>query len=211
LTYASSHIVETILVSAHESGKKISVIIADANPKFEGKTLLKRLVSHGIPCTYVLLTALSYVMRKPTKCLLGAHGLCNNGSVVSRTGSAVVAMIAHNLHVPVLICSETHKFHERVQLDAICFNELEDANALLTHGPRLENWKDAPNLRILNLAYDLIPIEYVDVIVTEVGLVPPTSVPVILRETQQKIQDSNRYDFFKGIKTKDKPKDVKPK
>lgn len=62
-------------------------IIVDANPKFEGKTLLARLLAHGIPCTYVLLTAISYVIRKPTKCLLGAHGLLSNGSVVGRTGT----------------------------------------------------------------------------------------------------------------------------
>lgn len=53
----------------------------------------------------------------------------------------------------------------------------------------MEGWKQSKNLRVLNLAYDVIPIEYVSVIVTEVGLVPPTSVPVILREAQQKLED----------------------
>lgn len=55
--------------------------------------------------------------------------------------------------------------------------------------PNLEGWKQTPTLRVLNLAYDVIPIEYVSVVVTEVGLVPPTSVPVILREAQQKLDD----------------------
>jgi translation initiation factor eIF-2B subunit delta len=40
-------------------------------------------------------------------------------------------MMAHHNHIPVLVCCETHKFYERVQLDAICNNELEDADSLL--------------------------------------------------------------------------------
>ena len=39
-----------------------------------------------------------------------------------------------------------------------------------------------PRLRLLNLAYDVTPAEYVTMIVTEVGMLPPTSVPVVLRE-----------------------------
>ncbi len=42
-----------------------------------------------------------------------------------------MAMMAHQGHIPVLVCAETHKFHERVQLDVICINELEDADGLL--------------------------------------------------------------------------------
>jgi translation initiation factor eIF-2B subunit delta len=188
LTYGSSFIIQNILLTAHNAGTKFTVIIVDSNPKFEGKTLLGRLVEAGIPCTYILITALSFVINDCKKCFLGAHGLLSNGSVVSRTGSAVVAMMAHNHHIPVLICSETHKFHDRVQLDAICNNELENPDDLISVGSTkaIEDWRENPELTILNLAYDLIPMEFVDVVVTEVGLIPPTSVPVVLREAQQK-------------------------
>jgi translation initiation factor eIF-2B subunit delta len=37
-------------------------------------------------------------------------------------------------------------------------------------------------LAVLNLVYDVMPIEFITLIVTEFGLIPPTSVPVILRE-----------------------------
>lgn len=46
----------------------------------------------------------------------------------------------------------------------------------------LANWSSLPRLRLLNLKYDLMPSEYVTLVVTEFGMVPPTSVPVILRE-----------------------------
>lgn len=46
----------------------------------------------------------------------------------------------------------------------------------------LKNWKDIPHLNILNIMYDLTPPEYIDKVVTELGSLPPSSVPVILRE-----------------------------
>lgn len=46
----------------------------------------------------------------------------------------------------------------------------------------LANWKDSPSLNILNIMYDLTPPEYIQKIITEVGALPPSSVPVILRE-----------------------------
>jgi translation initiation factor eIF-2B subunit delta len=39
-----------------------------------------------------------------------------------------------------------------------------------------------PRLQLLNVNYDLTPIHNVSAILTEVGLIPPTSVPVLLRE-----------------------------
>jgi translation initiation factor 2B subunit (eIF-2B alpha/beta/delta family) len=48
----------------------------------------------------------------------------SNGTVMGRAGSASVAMAAHALSKPVLICCESYKFHERVQLDSITHNEV---------------------------------------------------------------------------------------
>jgi len=192
LVYAASYIVERILCRAHVMGKSFSVIVVDANPKYEGRTLLNKLVSHGIRCTYALLTAVSYLIKEVSKVFLGAHSLLSNGAVVSRTGSAVVAMMAHANNVPVLVACETFKFHERAQLDSICWNELENPDDLLSSpmhsqtATQLQGWKDINKLILLNLAYDLTPMDHVSVVVTEVGLIPPTSVPVVIREANHK-------------------------
>ena len=86
--------------------------------------LFRRLLARGINCTYAQINAISYVMQEATKVYLGAASVLSNGTVYSRVGSACVAMVAHAFLIPVLICCETYKFHERVQLDSICFNEL---------------------------------------------------------------------------------------
>lgn len=49
----------------------------------------------------------------------------------------------------------------------------------------LRDSQEIPRLGLLNLKYDAMPAEYISMIVTEYGMIPPTSVPVILREQQQ--------------------------
>lgn len=124
LTYGSSSAVEMILLHAHELGKQFRVVIVDSRPKLEGQMLLRRLVRKGISCTYTHINAVSYVMHEVTRVFLGAASILSNGTVYSRVGTACVAMVAHQFRVPVLICCEAYKFHERVQIDSICSNEL---------------------------------------------------------------------------------------
>ncbi|EGD92261.1 hypothetical protein H112_00159 [Trichophyton rubrum D6] len=45
----------------------------------------------------------------------------------------------------------------------------------------LENWREMPNLQLLNIMHDLTPAEYVDMVVTEMGSLPPSAVPVVHR------------------------------
>lgn len=52
----------------------------------------------------------------------------------------------------------------------------------------LAPWKEIPRLALLNLKYDAMPSEYVTMVVTEFGMIPPSSVPVILREYSESAQ-----------------------
>ncbi|KAF9349445.1 hypothetical protein BGX26_012257 [Mortierella sp. AD094] len=211
LTYARSSVVQDLLLAAHAKGIKFKVIVVDSRPRFEGKQLLRALASAGVPCTYVLLTAIGHVMREVSKVILGAHSLLSNGALYSRAGTAVVAMSAHERKIPVIVCCETYKFSDRVQLDSFVQNEIGNPDELVNdhnnnyghsstrchdsvHGSGngtaasaansgvLSGWKESRDLKLLNLLYDLTPSEFVTVVITEVGLIPCTSVPVILRE-----------------------------
>uniref|UniRef100_K3WT83 Translation initiation factor eIF2B subunit delta n=1 Tax=Globisporangium ultimum (strain ATCC 200006 / CBS 805.95 / DAOM BR144) TaxID=431595 RepID=K3WT83_GLOUD len=196
LTYARSNVVEMILKEAHELRKiNFRVIVVDSRPHYEGKKLVKSLADTGLPCTYIHINALSYIMRDVTKVLLGASAFMSNGVAVGRVGTAMVAITARDANIPVLFCCETYKFSDRVQLDSITHNELRDPDELIsscsTEKSRqrsggsshvLSDWRDIPNLKLLNLVYDVTPIEYVSMVVTELGMIPPTSIPAILRE-----------------------------
>ena len=59
-----SSLVESILVAAQQAKRgSFRVIIVDSRPGVEGRQLAATLSAEGVPCTYVLLTAISYIMR----------------------------------------------------------------------------------------------------------------------------------------------------
>ncbi|KAH8356301.1 hypothetical protein KR200_006550, partial [Drosophila serrata] len=182
LTFACSSLIQFICEEAKRRQVSFRVIVVDSRPGCEGQDMLRRLHAYGIPCTYVLINAVGYVMAEATKVLLGAHALLANGYVMARTGTAQVALVANANNVPVLVCCETHKFSERFQTDAIVYNELSDPNQLVRGDKcQLINWATKGKLMPLNLNYDITPPELVNAVVTEVAILPCTSVPVILR------------------------------
>ncbi|XP_037002549.2 translation initiation factor eIF-2B subunit delta isoform X4 [Artibeus jamaicensis] len=163
LVYGCSSLVSRILQEAWAEGRQFRVVVVDSRPWLEGKHMLRCLVS---------------------KVLLGAHALLANGSVMSRVGTAQLALVARAHNVPVLVCCETYKFCERVQTDAFVSNELDDPDDLLCKRGEhvaLANWQNHLSLRLLNLVYDVTPPELVDLVITELGMIPCSSVPVVLR------------------------------
>ncbi len=175
-------------------------VIVDSRPMMEGRELLKALAEHGIQCTYCMLPAVAYVMKDVTKVILGASAMMSNGTALSRTGTAVVAMMGHSQRIPIIFCCETYKFCERVQLDAIVSNEVADPNDLVVRNADpskvllggtvrkvasnkdLQGHEEFKSLSLLNISYDLTPQEFITVVVTDVGMIPTTSVPVIIKE-----------------------------
>ena len=213
LVFGRSEVVNRLLLDAHAE-TNFRVIVVDSRPFLEGRDTLQIFSRAGISCTYILLNALSYLMmREVTKVFLGASALMSNGSVLSRVGTACVALLAQSNHIPVLVCCETYKICNRVQLESITGNELGDANEIACTdcervGPSnrwsgenertkemLDDWINQPNLKLLNLSYDLTPSDFVTGVVTEVGILPPTSVAVLLREMSPQ---ENNDSAFKG-------------
>ncbi|CAI5965221.1 unnamed protein product [Closterium sp. NIES-65] len=205
LTFGWSELVLEVLLSAARAGHRFRAIVVDSRPHLEGKEMVRRLLAGGISCLYLRLNAASYIMKDVTRVFLGAAAVLANGAAYARVGTAAVAMMAHAQRVPVLVCCESSKFHERVQLDSITHNEIGDPQVLISTGVSplspvsplpsdapeaseaaeaapLQHWQSTANLRPLNIQFDLTPADYITGIVTEIGVVPTSSVPVILRE-----------------------------
>lgn len=184
LTYAKSSIVQQTLVEAFRQGKKFRVIVVDSRPLFEGKNLARALATIGLQVQYALTTTISHAIKDVTKVFLGAHAMMSNGRLYSRVGTAIVAMTAKEADIPVIVCCESIKFTDRVALDSIVMNEVAPPDELILQGvssSHLAKWRDIPNLQLLNLMYDLTPAQYITLVITEYGSLPPSSVPVVHR------------------------------
>lgn len=187
LVFGSSSVVAKTLNDAKKKGIQFTVTVVDARPKLSGRDMLDKLVSYGINCTYLLITAISQVMPRITKVLCGANGIFSNGYVMGTIGFASVAMIAKSRNVPVIVCCEVYKFSDHVQTDAFVKNELGDPRDILT--PHDEKYKkpilpqlwDKQCLKALNLTYDVTPPEYISMVITELGQFPSLSVPAVIR------------------------------
>lgn len=63
-------------------------------------------------------------------------------------------------------------------------SEDEDGNSKPRKG--LQGWRDQPNLQLLNVMYDVTPAHYLDMVITELGSLPPSAVPVVHRMSDEK-------------------------
>ncbi|KAK6433796.1 hypothetical protein LTR95_010025 [Oleoguttula sp. CCFEE 5521] len=196
LTYAKSSLVEKTLVEAHEAGTQFRVICVDSRPLYEGKNLARTLGRRGIEVEYTPLSGIAHAMKDATLVLLGARSMLSNGRLVSRVGTASVALHASHCDVPVIVLCESVKFTGKVALDSVVLNEiappeellLPDTSPTTTDGDEegakvktLADWRDIAGLQILNLMYDVTPAEYIRMVICEYGSLPPSSVPVVHR------------------------------
>ena len=191
VTFGLSSVVSNTLLEAHTRGTRFHTVVVDSAPMFEGRELLQRLTDAGMECSYTLLSGTSYAMRRATKVVLGAHAMLCNGVMMGRAGTALVATAAHAARVPVIACCESYKFLDRAQLDSIELNQLGNPDAVLTHSAAADFFlkpaahRPDSQMTVLNPLYDMTPIEYITAVRCEFGIIPATSVPVIVREFRQ--------------------------
>jgi translation initiation factor eIF-2B subunit delta len=87
----------------------------------------------------------------------------------------MVASLARQRGLPVIVACESYKFCEKVQLDAIVFNELGSAQELAgsATGYLGAEDKDAAgeslSYHVINVRYDLTPLGNISAIATETG------------------------------------------
>ena len=178
LTHCHSTAAVSILVKAYKSGKDIKVISTETRPRFQGRITAKILSSYGIPVTMIVDSAARFVMNRVDKVVVGSDAIAANGAVVNKIGTSMIALAAHEARVRVLVAAETYKFSPETMLGGLITIEERDKSEVVP----LEYLKENPNINVLNPAFDITPPEYVDIIVTERGVIPPQAAIVILME-----------------------------
>ncbi|RUS70082.1 hypothetical protein EGW08_022157 [Elysia chlorotica] len=209
LVYAASSLICQVLKMAHSKGKKFRVIVVEGRPRTEGKSMLRFLVRCGIPCSYMYIGSATHAMGEATKVFLGAAAMFSIGDMHSRTGNSMIAALAQSYNIPVLVCCETYKFTDKVQLhhadsnlhargrDIIDKGRHNRPSVLSTapgdskdvSGSSSSNSNTALTPNLLNLMYDVTKSRHITVLVTELGMLPCTSVPVVLRKQEDLVAE----------------------
>jgi ribose 1,5-bisphosphate isomerase len=187
LTHCNSKAALGVIKTAHADGKDIKVYATESRPWRQGLLTVKDLAAAGVPTTLIIDSAVRWIMKEIDVVLVGADTICSNGALINKIGTSQVALAADEARVPFIVCAETYKFSPKTVHGEMVEIEERDASEIID--PRLL----PPKVMVKNPVFDATPAEYIDSIVTEIGLISPyAAYEVIVKELgQESIFEAN--------------------
>ncbi|MDO9550578.1 MAG: ribose 1,5-bisphosphate isomerase [Methanoregula sp.] len=178
LTHCNSEVALGCIIEAHRSGKEIEVFATEVRPRNQGLITIRTLNDAGIKTNFIVDSAVRSFINDIDLVIVGADAVTVNGAVVNKIGTSQVAHSAHEARVNVLVAAETYKFAPRTIIGEMIQIEERAAGEVLPD----EVARTLPHVTVRNPAFDVTPAEYIDLIVTEQGAIPPQMAYVIIKE-----------------------------
>ena len=178
LTHCNSEAALGCIIEAHRSGKDIEVFATEVRPRNQGLITIRTLNDVGIKTNFIVDSAVRSFIHEVNLVIVGADAVTVNGAVVNKIGTSQIAHTAHEARVNVVVAAETYKFAPRTIIGELITIEERDGNEILAD----EISQTLPHVKVRNPAFDVTPAEYIDLIVTEAGAIPPQMAYTIIRE-----------------------------
>jgi ribose 1,5-bisphosphate isomerase len=166
LTHCNSSLAVETINRAHADGKDIKAYNTESRPWRQGLITARQLSAAGVDTTLIIDSAVRYVMPEMDCVVVGADAIASNGAVVNKIGTSQIALCAHEARVPFMVCAETNKFSPRTLYGELV--EIEERDVL-----EVVDEQDIGTAKVFNPVFDFTRPEYVDVIVTELGILSP--------------------------------------
>jgi len=164
MTHCHSSVVTAILIEAKNQGKEFKVINTETQPRLQGRKTAKELLDAGIEVIHVVDSAMRWAVNhfEVDLILIGADSITSEGTVLNKIGSRLLALVAHEEHVPFYVASPLLKYNPQTSFGILEKIEMRDSQ---------EIWENAPKgLTILNPAFETVSRRYIDGLLTEAGL-----------------------------------------
>lgn len=178
MTHCNSSAAISIIAQAHKEGKNIRVIATESRPRWQGHLTVKQLDGYGIKTSLIVDSAVRYFMKDVDIVVMGADAVTVNGSVINKIGTSQIALCAHEARKNVVIAAETYKFSPRSLFGDLIEIEERSSSEVIND----EKLKEFTYVSVKNPAFDVTPREYIDLICTEVGAIPPEMAYIIIKE-----------------------------
>ena len=178
LTHCNSSAAISIIMRAWEAGKKLKVFVTESRPRYQGRITAKALGKAGIPVTLIVDSAARFYMAKIDKVISGADAIAANGAVVNKIGTSQLALAAHESRTRFFVAAETYQFSPETLFGELVAIEERNSNEVIPDNVL----KRMRNVEVRNPVFDITPPEYIDLIVTERGIIPPQGALYIMRE-----------------------------
>jgi ribose 1,5-bisphosphate isomerase len=178
LTHCNSEVALGCIIEAHRSGKDIEVFATEVRPRNQGHITIRTLNDAGIRTNFIVDSAVRSFINDVDLVIVGADAVTVNGAVVNKIGTSQVAHTAKEARVNMIVTAETYKFAPRTVIGELIRIEERSPDEVLPDALA----RTLPNVKVRNPAFDVTPAEYIDLIVTEAGAIPPQMAYVIIRE-----------------------------
>jgi len=178
MTHCHSTAALRVIKTAHRMGKSIRVIVTETRPLYQGLITAEELEKEGIPFTLIIDGAARFLMKKVDKVVVGADAVAANGAVVNKIGTSIIALAAHEARTLLFVAAETYKFSPETLVGELV--KIEERPPEEVVSPEVfKRWRYGS---VRNPAFDVTPPEYIDLIITEKGIIPPQAAFTIIRD-----------------------------
>ncbi len=175
MTHCNSQCALSVIKTAFKQGKHIKVFVTESRPAKQGLISARELSKAGIPTTLIVDSAVRHFIREIDKVIVGADSIAANGAVINKVGTSQIALAAHEARVLFFVAAESYKFHPGTLVGGLIEIEERDPKEIIDP-------KKLPRVKIRNPVFDVTPPEYIDLIITERGIIPPSAAYTVLQE-----------------------------
>lgn len=177
MTHCNSSAALSVIKSAFNAGKDIEVIATESRPRYQGHLTVKQLTDEGIPTTLIVDSAVRFFIESVDYVVVGADTIAANGALINKIGTSQIALSAKEARVPFMVAAETYKFSPKTLFGELV--EIEERDIKEVVPPEIMELK---GLKVKNPAFDVTPRDYIDVIITEIGTIPPEMAYLVIKE-----------------------------
>ena len=178
LTHCNSEAALACLIEARRSGKEFTVFATEVRPRNQGLLTIRVLNEAGIKTNFIVDSAVRSFINDVDLVITGADAVTVNGAVVNKIGTSQIALAAYEARTNFVVAAETYKFAPRTILGELIEIEERPADEVLPD----DIAKGLPFVTVRNPVFDVTPAEYVDLIITESGAIPPQMAYIIIRD-----------------------------
>jgi methylthioribose-1-phosphate isomerase len=158
-----------VVRNAFESGKRIKVIATETRPFLQGARLTAwELHKDGVPVSLITDGMAGYVISKGMidSVIVGADRIASNGDVANKIGTYSLSVLAKVHGIPFYVAAPMSTIDFNCPSGELIPIEQRDTKEI-TH---IMGCRIAPDVNVLNPAFDITPSENVSSIITEKGI-----------------------------------------
>ena len=177
LTHCNSEAALSVILTAYHEGKNPKVFITETRPKYQGRITAEVLSKEGVEVTLIIDSAVRYFMNDINKVVVGADAIAANGAVVNKIGTSQIALAAFESRTPFMVAAESYKFSPDTLFGRLVKIEERSWDEVAP-----KEWYGRLGIKIRNPVFDTTPPRYIDLIITEMGVVSPEGFPLLIYE-----------------------------